>query len=155
MRAVVDALLAGAACYLLYLFVAAGVDTANGRSELRLLLTEAETLYDALEKYGERNHGYPDAYSEARFDPETLDPLRKRGYYRGHLVSHTYKHRVDAYDSPDDRGPNREFWVEMTLRTDPTIRVLVARSDDAPIAGGTWRDGVFVYRDGELDDQLR
>jgi hypothetical protein len=84
---------------------------------------------------------------------ESLDPLRKRGYYRGSLTSHVLNHRVDAYDSPDDLGPNREFWIEMSLRSDPSVRVLVACSDDAPSSGGSWRDGVYVLRDGVLEQR--
>ena len=39
----------------------------------------------------------------------------------------------------------------MTLKRDPSIRLLVARSDDAPLSGGVWLDGVFIYRDGRLE----
>ena len=45
---------------------------------------------------------------------------------------------------------NDEFWLEMSLESDPSIRFLVVRSDDAPLGGGRWREGAFVYRDGEL-----
>ena len=77
--------------------------------------------------------------------------MSNRGYYRGPLRTYLVNGKVDAYDSPDDRGLNREFWVEMTLRADPSIRVLVARSDDAPLGGGAWREGVFVIRNGETE----
>ena len=140
---------------MIWLIGSSAVDAANRRSQLRLLVAEAQTLYDALHTYSERNHGFPATYSESRFDPETFDPLRKRGYYKGSITSHLHGGRADAYDSPDDLGPNREFWVEMTLEIDPAVRVLVARSDDAPLGGGSWRDGVFVYRDGELEPVTR
>jgi hypothetical protein len=151
-RAAFDIVLASALVYMLYLIGFAAVDAANSRTELRVLTNEAEALYDAFSRYNKRNHGYPTTYSGSRFDLRTLDPLQKRGYYRGSLTSHLANRSVDAYDSPDDLGPNREFWLEMTLKTDPSVRVLVARSDDAPLAGGTWRDGVFVFRDGELEE---
>lgn len=146
-----DGFLALTLCYMVYLIASAAVDTASARTELRVLTNEAELLYEAFARYNERNHGYPPTYTGSRFDLETLDPLRKRGYYRGSLTSHVLNHRVDAYDSPDDLGPNREFWIEMSLRSDPSVRVLVARSDDAPLGGGTWHEGVFVLRDGVLE----
>ena len=41
----------------------------------------------------------------------------------------------------------------MSLARDPAVRVLVARSDDAPMCGGEWCDGVFVFRNGNLEAQ--
>jgi hypothetical protein len=38
----------------------------------------------------------------------------------------------------------------MTLDFDPTVRFLVADSDNAPLGGGNYMDGVFMYRDGTL-----
>jgi hypothetical protein len=150
-RAVLDGFLAVALCYMVVLIGSAAVDAAGSRTELRVLTDEAEILYGAFTRYAERNHGFPPTYSGSRFDVETLDPLRKRGYYQGSLTSHLLNRRADAYDSPDDLGPNREFWLELTLRSDPTARILIARSDDAPLGGGTWREGVFVFRDGVLE----
>jgi len=154
-RGTVDTVLAAALLYMIFLIGSAAVDAANRRSQLRLLVTEAGALYDAMHIYSERNHGFPATYSESSFDLETFDPLRKRGYYKGSITSHLYGARADAYDSPDDLGPNREFWVELSLESDPSVRVLVARTDDAPLGGGSWRDGVFVYRDGALDSGTR
>ena len=154
-RGTIDAVLAAALLYMVYLIGSSAVDAANRRSQLRLLVAESQTLYDAMHTYSERNHGFPATYSESSFDPETFDPLRKRGYYKGSISTHLYHSRADAYDSPDDLGPNREFWVELSLKSDPSVRVLVARSDDAPLGGGSWRDGVFVYRDGVLESGTR
>jgi len=150
-RGGLDGILVLALVYMLYLIGAAAVERAHTRTQLRVLTAEARTLYDALDRYNKRNHGYPTTHGESPFDLQTLDPLRKRGYYRGSLTTHVIDRRVDAYESPDDEGPNREFWVEMSLRSNPSIRILVARSDDAPLGGGTWREGVFVFRDGALE----
>ena len=127
------------------------MERANEKAELNLTVAEAKKLYAAFERYQERNHSYPSTYSDSTFDPETLNPLRKRGYYRGSLVSTLVHHRVDAYDSPDDGGPNREFWLELTLDRNPALRLLLASSDDAPLGGGEWREGVFLFRDGRLE----
>ncbi len=58
--------------------------------------------------------------------------------------------KADAYDSPDDLGPNQEFWIEVTLVLDPTIRFVVANSNDAPLGGGQWLDGIYMYKNGIL-----
>ena len=39
----------------------------------------------------------------------------------------------------------------MTLKRDPGIRLVIARSDDAPIADGEWLDGAYLYRGGRLE----
>jgi len=151
LRKGLDAVLALALAYMLFLIASAAVERANTRTQLRLLKSEARRFYEALDLFNERNHGFPATHTGSAFDERTLDPLRKRGYYRGTLTSHVLDGAVDAYESPDDQGPNREFWVEMSLRSDPRVRVLVARSDDAPLGGGVWRDGVYVFRDGVLE----
>ena len=147
----IDGVIAVALFYMLFLVGSAALETANRRSGLRRLTTEAQALYEAFSHYEKRNLEYPAAYTESAFEVETLNPLSNRGYYRGPLRTYLVNGKVDAYDSPDDRGLNREFWVEMTLRADPSIRVLVARSDDAPLGGGAWREGVFVIRNGETE----
>ena len=118
-RAVVDLLLFASAAGLAWMIAASALDRANTRRDLKLLSDEALRVYDAFERYRERNHGYPSTYIGERFDLETLDPLTARGYYDGPITTYLAGSRVDAYDSPDDRGPDREFWLEMTLRSDP------------------------------------
>jgi hypothetical protein len=120
------------------------------RADTRAAIVEARKLNEAFRAYYHRHGVYPNSYAEPRLALKTLEPLRKRGYYRGHVTAILLLGRVDAYDSPDDRGPNQEFWVEMTLKRDPSIRLLVVRSDDAPLGGGRWLDGVYLYRNREL-----
>jgi len=143
-------LLAGIALFV-SLSIAAAVHSANLRAEMRIVEREAQALYDAFETYYSRNLAYPPSYLGRAFETDTLDPLRRRGYYRGFITAKLVDSRVDAYDSPDDRGLNQEFWVEMTLAQDPSIRLVVAKSDDAPLAGGRWLEGVYVYRGGDLE----
>ena len=38
----------------------------------------------------------------------------------------------------------------MTLAFDPTVRFLVADSDNAPLSGGDYMDGIYLYRNGTL-----
>ncbi len=39
----------------------------------------------------------------------------------------------------------------MTVAADPGIRLLVVKSDDAPMGGGEWLDGVYAFREGRLE----
>jgi hypothetical protein len=120
-------------------------------SDLEFAESEAIALDRALHLYRERTGSFPDSFGEAGLDRRTLEPLRRRGYYEGHITTVLLDGRVDAYAAPDDRGSNQEFWMEMSLERNPSIRLLLVHSDDAPLSGGRWLDGVYVYRRGELD----
>jgi hypothetical protein len=93
---------------------------------------------------------YPYASNDPTFQLTTFEPLVSLGYYRGRLTEKLQNGKADAYDSPDDQGTNREFWLEFSLEKDPTVRFLIADSDDAPLAGGAYVDGVYLYRNGVL-----
>ena len=149
-RVLVDLLLLAAILLAGWPLLTAAVDSSRRRADLELVQAEAHVLYDALDRFYERNQAFPDSSDEPQFDLASLDPLRRRGYYEGWITSRLRGQAVDGYDAPDDRGEDQEFWLEMTLDSDPSVRIVVARSDDAPSTGGTWRDGVFVYRDGRL-----
>lgn len=123
---------------------------ANREADVQLLSKEARELYDAMQRFY-RTHGrYPDPVDEPRLDVETLDLLKRRGYYEGRLLERIVDGRLDGYDAPSDRGDHQEFWMEFTPTTAPSSRFLVARSDDAPLGGGRWHDGVYMLRDGML-----
>jgi len=150
-RVLFDVILTVACLYVGWLIVASAVDSANQRAQVRILTNEARALYGAFERFYENNREYPASYTHPSFDLETADPLGNRGYYRGPIRYTLVNNRFDAYDSPDDRGPNREFWLEMSLDIDPSVRLLLAKSDDAPLGGGKWREGIFILRDGILE----
>jgi type II secretory pathway pseudopilin PulG len=150
-NAAFDLLLLAAVICMLSLIAAPVFHASQVKADLRLVTVEARALYGAFDAYYEQHRSFPNCYVQPSLAADTLDPLRKRGYYRGHLTRFLMNHRIDAYDSPDDRGLNREFWVEMTLKNDHSIRFLVARSDDAPMGGGLWRDGVYVLKGGVLE----
>jgi hypothetical protein len=127
------------------------IRAARRRDALQPLAHEAHALYAAFQQYHARNGEFPDIDGTPAFDPDTLEPLRRRGYYGGKLDEFLVGGRIDAYDAPDDRGPNGEFWIEMTLASDPDVRVLIATSDDAPLGRGIWTDGVFIVRAGRAE----
>lgn len=123
---------------------------AKIRAEIGAVTGESKNLYTAFKRYYLDYNAYPNASSAPAFDLVTFDPLTELELYRGGMVKYFEASRADAYDSPDDQGTNQEFWLEMTLRLDPSVRFLVADSNDAPLGGGAWMDGVFVYRNGVL-----
>jgi hypothetical protein len=124
---------------------------AARRAEIRAVAAEARQLYAAFARFHDRGGAYPNSFAEPRFDLATAEPLRRRGYYRGSILTRLLDGRFDAYDAPDDRGVNHEFWLEMSLARDPSVRIVVARSDDAPLGRGRWLDGVYVLDGTELE----
>lgn len=120
------------------------------KAEISAVAAECKTLQTAFKQHYIDRDLYPNASSSPALQLDTLEPLVSLGYYRGNLASKLRGGRADAYDSPDDQGNNREFWLEMTLAMDPTVRFLVADSDDAPLSGGNYLDGIYLYRNGVL-----
>ena len=150
-RTVLDTVLAAATVLLLSHVLIVAFEVADRKAAVRRVAIEAQTIYDAFALYYERNGEFPDDADESRFDRVSLDPLRRRGYYRGSIDYLLIDRKADGYDSPDDLGANQEFWLEMTLADDPSVRLLVVRSDDAPLGGGQWHDGAFIVRKGHLE----
>lgn len=130
--------------------VATAVRSSNARVELQIVEREAIELYEAFDRYRVRNGAFPPSVGQPRLDRETLEPLRKLGYYDGVLTGKLLAQRIDGYDAPDDRGPDKEFWIELTPSADIDTRFIIARSDDAPSGEGRWLDGVYRLRDGKV-----
>jgi len=151
LRTWVDVTLAVVLVALCSQLVLPAIRAARRRDALQPVAHEAHALYAAFQQYHERNGEFPDIDGTPPFNPDTLEPLRRRGYYDGKLDDFLVAGRIDAYDAPDDRGRNREFWVELTLASDPDVRVLIAASDDAPLSRGIWTDGVFIVRAGRTE----
>jgi len=125
--------------------------TSQLRAEVELAAREAQSLYEGFRKFEEHGGAYPNSFLTPAFELDSAEPLRRRGYYRGQIQSRIANGRFDDYDAPDDRGLNKEFWLEMTLAVDPSVRLLVVRSDDAPLSGGEWLDGVYLVRRNGLE----
>ena len=123
---------------------------ATLRANVSAVAAEAKTVYAAFKQHYIDEELYPFASANPAFELDTFEPLRSFGYYDGDITTQLAGGKADAYDSPDDQGRNREFWLEMTLKADPSIRFLVADSDDAPLSGGDYVDGIYLYRDGVL-----
>jgi prepilin-type N-terminal cleavage/methylation domain-containing protein len=124
---------------------------ARVRAEVGALAGDARTLYMGFKQFYVDYGMYPNASDPPAFDLDTFAPLTTgKYYYRGNISRMLMSGRPDAYDSPDDLGANQEFWLEMTLSLDPAVRMVVANSNDAPLSGGEWLDGIYLYRDGVL-----
>lgn len=126
------------------------VQQAMLESDVSAVAAEAKTVYAAFKNHYLDESAYPFAAGNPVFELDTFEPLRSLGYYDGDITANLLGGKADAYDSPDDQGDNREFWLEMTLKVDPSIRFLVADSDDAPLSGGDYVDGIYLYRNGVL-----
>jgi len=123
---------------------------AKVKAEMGALAGDGRTLYMAFRQYYIDHGQYPNATSSPAFDLATFEPLRSSRYYGGNMTRSLVGGKADAYDSPDDLGPNQEFWIEVTLVLDPSIRFVIADSDDAPLGGGQRLDGVYLFRNGVL-----
>ena len=123
---------------------------ARVKAETGALAGDGRSLYSAFRQYYIDHGQYPNATSAPAFDVVTFEPLRSDRYYNGNMTRALVGGRAGAYDSPDDLGANQEFWIEVTLVLDPSIRFVVADSNDAPLGGGQWLDGVYLFRNGVL-----
>jgi hypothetical protein len=133
----------------------AGLESANQAAARRLAIDQAFELYDAFDLFEQRTGGFPAASGPTGFRLDSFDPLRRRGYYDGPLAQWLAGGRADAYDSPDDRGIDQEFWLEMTLAGGPETRLVIGRTNDAPSGGGDWLDGVYLLERGRLSEVRR
>ena len=114
------------------------------KSHYTAALVECKELYNAFVAFYAGNDMFPNATSNPAFDLVTFSPLD----YNGQVTQRMANQRAERYDSPDDMGPNQEFWVRMVFARDPAVQFVVANSDNVDIEPGVQLNGVFVYRDG-------
>lgn len=122
-----------------------GLLSARLRAQAGAVVGEARTVYDAMKRYQVDFSFYPDTMALT-----TFEPLRSMNLYEGQMVHYFVGGAADAYGSPDDLGQNQEFWIEMTLKQDPSVRFLVCDSNDAPLSGGAYLDGIYKFQNGVL-----
>lgn len=120
------------------------------RAHVTSVVADGKLLFTGFQEFRSQNYGFPNATSNPAFNLTTFDPLRSMEFYQGNMLERLNNGQADAYNSPDDEGPNHEFWVLLTLRIDPSYQVVVASSDDAPMGGGDWMEGVYTFQDGVL-----
>jgi prepilin-type N-terminal cleavage/methylation domain-containing protein len=115
------------------------------RASISSVATDAKSIHVAFKRYQMDHHAYPAA--GPTFHLDTFNPLTSGGYYDGRVVSMLAGDSADGYDAPAN---NQEFWLEMTLAYDHSVRFLVADSDNAPLSGGDHMAGVYMYKNGVL-----
>jgi prepilin-type N-terminal cleavage/methylation domain-containing protein len=128
----------------------ASVQNAVRRARVSAVAAEGKVLLQAFATHYVDEGKYPNSSSTPNFQLDTFEPLRSMGYYRGDLASKLVGNRADSYDSPDDTGSNREFWLLMTPEGVPGVQVVVGHTKAAPFAGGEWIDGVYIIQNGVL-----
>jgi prepilin-type N-terminal cleavage/methylation domain-containing protein len=120
------------------------------RAHISAAATDAKAIYVAFKRYHMDLSEYPNSDADPSFQVDSFEPLVSMGYYDGRLGSRLLNNQADDYDSPDDNGNNQEFWLEFSLAYDPTVRFLVSDSDDSPLSGGTYYDGIYLFKNGAL-----
>jgi prepilin-type N-terminal cleavage/methylation domain-containing protein len=120
------------------------------RAHVNSIVADGKLLYTGFQEFHASAFGYPNSTSNPAFNLVTFEPLRSMGYYQGNTLERLNNQQADSYNSPDDEGPNQEFWVQLTLRIDPSYQVVIASSDNAPLAPGQWLEGVYTFKDGVL-----
>ena len=120
------------------------------RAHLTSVVADARILFHGLEEFYTVNYRYPNATSNPAFNLVTFEPLRTLVGYQGSINARLLNGQADAYDSPDDQGPNQEWWLQMTLAIDPSFQVVIAMSDNVDLLPGTWLRGVYTFEDGTL-----
>ncbi len=120
------------------------------KAHLTSVVADGRILYHGLEEFYTINYRYPNASSNPAFNLVTFEPLRSMVGYQGSINARLLNGQADSYDSPDDQGPNQEWWVQMTLLIDPSFQVVIAVSDNVPLLPGTWMQGVYTFENGTL-----
>ncbi|MCH7891372.1 MAG: ABC transporter permease subunit, partial [Gemmatimonadetes bacterium] len=120
------------------------------KAHLASVVADGRILFHGLEEFYTVNYRYPNATSNPAFNLVTFEPLRTLVGYQGSINARLLNGQADAYDSPDDQGPNQEWWVQMSLAIDPSFQVVIAVSDNVPLNPGVWMQGVYTFEDGVL-----
>jgi prepilin-type N-terminal cleavage/methylation domain-containing protein len=120
------------------------------RAHVGTMVSDARIVQNAFKQHFIDYNMYPNESSAPAFELATFEPLVSEGYYDGRIVGKLEGGQADDYGSPDDEGINQEFWLELTLDFDPTVRFLVADSNNAPLSGGDHVDGIYLYKNGVL-----
>ena len=126
------------------------------RSRRNALVADGRTLFQSFTQYNIDHDQYPPCCSPAdeAFKLDTLHPLVRDGYLRtgSGLVAKLQGQQLSAYDSPDQPTTNHDFYALMVNARDPSIKVLVADTDQYPAANGTILYGIYIVTpDGTLE----
>jgi prepilin-type N-terminal cleavage/methylation domain-containing protein len=127
-----------------------GTRRVQVKAHLASVVADGRILYQGLEEFYTIAYRYPNSASNPSFNLVTFEPLRSQVGYQGSINSRLLNGQADSYESPDDQGPNQEWWVQMTLAIDPAFQVVIAVSDNVPLLPGVWMQGVYTFENGTL-----
>ena len=119
------------------------------KAHVKSIVADGKILYAGFQQFYAENYSFPNATSNPYFDLTTFEPLLTMGFYQGNMFERLNNNQADAFNSPDDQGPNQEFWVLLSVRLDPSYQIVIASSDNAPMGGGNWLEGVYTFQDGQ------
>ena len=120
------------------------------RAHVGAMAADSKSIHLAFKRFYIDNDMYPNSEDDPAFQLDSFEPLVSEGYYDGRVKGKLEGGQADGYDSPDDQGVNQEFWLELTLKYNPNVRFLIAESDNAPLGGGEYYDGIYMYKGGVL-----
>ena len=126
------------------------MQSAMLRAHVGAMASSSRIVFNSFQRYYIDFNMYPNSSTAPAFELDTFEPLVDLRYYDGQVLTKLANGQADGFDSPDDEGANQEFWLEMTLAYDPSVRFLVVDSDNAPLAGGVYLAGVYLYKNGVL-----
>jgi prepilin-type N-terminal cleavage/methylation domain-containing protein len=140
---------------MLIIFIVAGMmiplmRSAILRAHVGAMAADAKSIHLAFKRFYIDNDMYPNSENDPAFQLDSFEPLVAEGYYDRRVASKLDGEQADGVDSPDDQGLNQEFWLELTLKYNPNVRFLIAESDNAPLGGGDYYDGIYMYKGGVL-----
>ncbi len=142
----------------------------RGNAEKASMISDCRSLYRGLVIFYLEHEEYPykDPWGDdppMQFNLSSFGPLTLPNYMGGiplDIDIEIFRDKLDGrqaekFDSPDDTlGMNQEFYIILPWYKDPTIKFVVASSDDVayedgtPVAGGNWIDGVFITKGGSI-----
>ncbi len=134
------------------------MQSAMLRAHVGAMASSSRIVFNAFQRFYIDFNMYPNSTDPPAFELDTFEPLIDLEYYDGQILTKLDNEQADAFDSPDDEGINQEFWLELTLAYDPTVRFLITDSDNAPLSGGAHMAGIFLYKNGvlhSLNDPVR
>ncbi len=135
------------------------------QAERAAIISECRSLYRAFVVFFITHDEYPYAdVGEYLFDLNTFTPLTDAGdmdwspldidleRFRDKLAGR----KAEKFDSPDDMGDNQEIFLILPWAKDPSIKFVVAASDNViyedgtSVDGGNWIDGVYISQGGNF-----
>ncbi len=130
------------------------ISRSRQASAIERLATDGEQIFQSLARY-QSDHGrlpYPGVGDGEGLNLRTLAPLTTAGYLVSPdaILARLSDHRVLAYDTPG--LPGREgFWLILVDAKRPELQVLVASTDQFPLAPDTFIEGIYLIRGTTLE----